>query len=493
MTFSRSCGILLHPTSLPGPFGIGDLGREAGDFVEMLKESGQTLWQILPVSPPGYGNSPYQTYSVFAGNEWLISPALLVEEGLLSKDDLNTAPEFEPGRVDYPAVAGWKQALFQESFERFNHGAFARIRETYDKFCEHHGTWLEDYALYRALKQEHGGIPWYRWPKGYVKRDPAKMKTFREKKETEVRYRMFLQFMFFRQWESLKRRCAEADVKLIGDLPIFVAYDSADVWARPDLFRLDAQGKPEGVAGVPPDYFSATGQRWGNPLYRWDVMESEGFEWWVRRFTLLFSLVDIVRVDHFRGFSACWEIPASEPNAIHGSWIETPGAALFTSLREKLGKLPLIAEDLGVITPDVEALRDRFGFPGMKILQFAFHEGADAYRPHTYDKNCVVYTGTHDNNTTRGWFEAGEEDVPRALEYLGTNGEEIHWDMIRLALSSVAVMAVYPLQDVLGLGAKARMNTPGTPTGNWEWRVRAEQLLDFPSERLRHLTRMFGR
>jgi 4-alpha-glucanotransferase len=504
---SRRSGILLHPTSLPGPFGIGDLGAEASRFIDFLQASGQQVWQMLPLGPTGYGNSPYQTYSAFAGNPLLLSPERLHEEGLLSAGDLRGVPPFQPHRVDYDGVRAFKERLFWTAFETFQRGAAARHDESLAAFIEQQQEWLDDYALFMALKEVHRGQPWNRWGRDIARREPEAVQGWGRTLAPRVRFHTFLQFHFFRQWQSLRDACHAHGIQLFGDVPIFVAHDSADVWAHPELFHLDETGNPTVVAGVPPDYFSRTGQRWGNPLYRWDLMAASGYAWWIQRLRVTRQMVDMIRLDHFRGFEAYWEVPAADVTAINGRWVRGPGIAFFETLRRTLGDLPMVAEDLGLITAEVRRLRLDLSLPGMRVLQFGF--GGDPrdneHAPHNYTRDCVVYTGTHDNNTSRGWLHEVERpeyaDVldqmkaerGMALKYMGTDGSEIHWDMIRQALGSVADMAIIPLQDVLGLGHEARMNYPGRAEGNWEWRYTTARLVDACAARLRDMTEVYGR
>jgi len=491
MNFPRASGILLHPTSLPGPFGIGDLGPEAYKFVDFLVEARQSLWQVLPLGPTGYGDSPYACYSAFAGNTLLISPEKLVDEGLLdSAPSLATKKQ----KIDFGEVHQSKEQLLRKAYERYTKTTDTALRAAFETFAQQQASWLEDYARFRALKDAHGGVAWNEWDHE------------REELREEVEAHMFYQFLFFRQWTALKSYCNDHGIKVVGDLPIFVAHDSADVWTNPEQFKLDKNGKPLVVAGVPPDYFSTTGQLWGNPLYNWERMQADGFKWWIERVRATLAMVDIARVDHFRGFAACWEIPGGDKTAERGQWVEAPGRELFTAIRNTLGELPIIAEDLGVITPDVVALREEFRFPGMRILQFGF--GGDSKNidlPHNYVPNVVAYTGTHDNDTTVGWFNsvAGEgstrtaEQIERerafCLNYLNTKGEEIHWDFIRAVLASVADTAIVPLQDLLGLGTEARMNLPNSTEGNWAWRYDSGQLSDEIAARLKKLTELYGR
>jgi len=495
ISVGRSSGILLHPTSLPSRFGIGDLGPEAYKFVDFLVEAGQTLWQVLPLGPTGYGDSPYASYSAFAGNTLLISPERLVDEALLDARDLE---ETSVGPVDYAYAHEIKGRLLKRAYELFRITDNTDLRSAFQKFTQDHSHWLKDYAVFRALKDEHGGVAWTEWPR---------IESTREGLESQVEAHKFYQFLFFRQWSALRSYCRDRGIRIIGDFPIFVAHDSADVWTKPEQFKLDRNGKPVVVAGVPPDYFSSTGQLWGNPLYNWERMRADGFKWWIERVRATFATVDIARVDHFRGFVACWEIPAGDTTAERGAWVETPGRELFNSIRRALGELPIIAEDLGVITDDVNALRNELGFPGMRVLQFGF--GGDPKTsvdlPHNYLRNVVAYTGTHDNDTAVGWFNsvAGEGSMRTAaqieqqrqfcVDYLNTTGEDIHWDFIRAVWASVADRAIAPLQDVLGLGGDARMNLPNSTEGNWSWRYKPGALTKDLAVRLRELNRLYGR
>ena len=507
MNPSRTSGILLHPTSLPGRFGIGDLGREAYRFADFLADTKQRLWQMLPLGPTGYSSSPYQCISVFAGNLLLLSLEMLVEESLLEAGDLKDAPLFPEHSVDFDAVIAFKTPLLQKSFEVFESKADSARHSEFESFCKEKSSWLDDYALYMALREAHGFVGWNEWEKDIRMRHPEAVKRWGRKLAREIRCHKYQQYQFFRQWSKLKKYCHDRGIRLFGDMPIYVSLDSDTVWLHPELFYLDAEGKPPVVAGVPPDYFSATGQLWGNPLYRWDVMAGDGYAWWIERFKATCSLVDIVRLDHFRGFEKYWEVPGGDTTARNGRWVPGPGAALFEAVKNALGTLPVIAEDLGVITPEVDALRERLGFPGMRVLQFAFGTDpkADDYRPHNYPRHCVVYTGTHDNNTTIGWFredvvgdttrsrEVREAEKRLALKYTGSDGKESNWDFIRLALMSVADTAIIPLQDILGLGSEARMNRPATTEGNWVWRFSSDMLTDEIKYRLRELTTLYGR
>jgi 4-alpha-glucanotransferase len=499
----RRSGILLHPTSLPGPFGIGSLGREALAFVDFLVASEQCIWQVLPLGPTGYGDSPYQSYSSFAGNPLLIDLEEPVKEGFLAPELLENAPEFPKDHVDYGSVFAFKRELLKSAHLHWKRRGDSASQKAFDAFCERERSWLEDFSLFMALKRtfEAEGITgaWSSWPAELIQRKPDVLKRWRGSVAGEIEQQKFQQFLFFRQWEAVKRYAGQRGIHIIGDLPIYVAYDSADAWANQELFYFDKNGSPTVVAGVPPDYFSDTGQLWGNPIYNWKRHRETGYRWWIERIRASLHLVDSLRLDHFRGFEAYWEVPAGEKTAARGRWVKGPGADLFNTLKRALegdfGNLPLIAEDLGVITPPVEKLRDRFGFPGMKVLQFAFDGDADNdYLPHNYLPNTVVYTGTHDNDTTLGWYrrerEAAKDQIRR---YLGRDDHDIVWDLIRLAFSSTADTAVIPLQDVMKLGSEARMNVPSRSGGNWQWRFTGDMINKELIGRLRELSRMYGR
>jgi 4-alpha-glucanotransferase len=502
----RCSGILLHVTSLPGGHGTGDLGKSAYDFAQFLAESGQKIWQVLPLSPTGYGDSPYQCFSAFAGNPLLIDLTALQEQGLLSHEDLARAPNLPEDEVDYVGVSAVKLCLLRKAALRFLADA-GPGRGTFDTFCKNNAEWLDDYAFFMACKGVCGGSPWMDWDLGIKRRELVVLTEWRERLNAETSVHKFAQFEFFRQWEKLKAHCNNSGISIMGDVPIYVAHDSADVWTHPELFRLDEQCRPTAVAGVPPDYFSATGQLWGNPLYRWDVLASTGYKWWIDRFRASLRLFDLVRLDHFRGFEAYWEVPASASTAAAGRWVKGPGAEFFHALQAELKELPLVAENLGVITPEVESLRKQFGFPGMSLLQFAFGNDpqASTFRPHNYSHELVAYTGGHDNDTTVGWWTSsgtGEstrttEDIRAerklARSYLGPNNEQINWVFIRAVMASVARVAIVPMQDVLGLGSEARMNLPGTVTGNWKWRYQQKDLTKEISERLAGLTLLYDR
>ncbi len=478
----RTSGILLHPTSLPGRHGIGDLGPEAMRFADWLASAGQRVWQVLPLGPTGYGESPYQLFSAFAGNPLLLSLHRMAELGWLSRRDLAGAPKFTDDAVEFERVIPWKTALLRRAFAAFRPDA------EFEAFCAANADWLDDFVRFMAFKEANGGTAWSVWEPGVL---PG---------AGEEEYQRFLQFEFFRQWRALKDYCARRGIRMMGDLPIYIAHDSAEAWAHPELFRFDA------MAGVPPDYFSATGQLWGNPLYRWDRMAEDGYAWWIRRMRAALDLFDVVRMDHFRGFEAFWEVPSGETTAVNGRWVKGPGVELFRALEKALGRLPVVAENLGVITPEVEAIREEFGFPGMAVLQFAFGKDPQApgFQPHNYERHLVAYTGTHDNDTVMGWWrsEGGDstrtaEDVvrekTRARAYLNTAGREMNWTMIRALMASVADSVLFPIEDVLGLGSEGRMNTPSVASGNWRWRMRKRALTEKAAGRLREMVEVYGR
>jgi 4-alpha-glucanotransferase len=482
VTFPRSSGILLHPTSLPGRFGIGGFGPEAYAFADQLAAAGQSIWQMLPLGPTGYGDSPYQLFSAFAGNPLLISLEKLGVEA--------DVPPFPVDRVDFPNVIPWKMRMLEKAYREFMGRASGGRLEDYLDFCDTNASWLDDYTQFMALKEANGSEHmWTEWKPGVAAN------------QDRINFHAYTQYEFSNQFFELKRYCRDRGIRLMGDLPIYVAKDSADVWKNPELFE------PDLVAGVPPDYFSATGQLWGNPIYRWAEMEKTGYAWWVERLRASFQMFDLIRLDHFRGFEAFWQVPARATTAINGEWVKGPGAAFFEKIQEKLGRLPIVAENLGVITPEVDAIREQFDFPGMAILQFAFGTDAQApdFRPHNYPRDRVTYTGTHDNDTIMGWWQSGgtgdstrtEDNVQiekqRARDYLNTDGTEINWVMIRALLNSVANTTIFPLQDLLGLGSEARMNTPGKASGNWRWRFRKEALTPETISRMQHLTQIYDR
>ncbi|MEM6430092.1 MAG: 4-alpha-glucanotransferase [Deinococcota bacterium] len=492
--FERSSGILLHPTSLPGAYGIGDLG-EAFSWINFLEAAGQQLWQVMPLGPTGYGDSPYQCFSAFAGNPYLISLRLLDEHGFLPEGALEDAPTFPIDTVDYGAVIPFKLDILATSFTHFKGQASDAQRDELAAFREAQGYWLEDYALFMACKEAHGGSAWNDWDADIRTRKPDALSQAKRELAASIDKQVYWQWLFYEQWRAVKDYANSKGIQIIGDIPIFVAFDSADTWANPELFFLADDGNPTVVAGVPPDYYSATGQRWGNPLYRWDVMKKTDYAWWVKRFQSTLDFFDIARVDHFRGFEAYWEIPASEPTAVKGRWVRGPGQDFFDALKRQLGDLPVIAEDLGVITAGVNALRDDNHFPGMRVLQFAFAgDPTDPYLPHNYVHNTVVYTGTHDNDTTLGWYQQtgdGEKDFIR--RYLARGDDDVVWELIRTAFASIAVFAIAPLQDVLRLDGHARMNLPGAASGNWGWRFTWEIIEDWLASSLYDLTHLYGR
>ena len=473
MKFNRLSGILLHPTSLPGPYGIGDIGSSAHRWVEFLSGAGCGLWQVLPIGPTGYGDSPYQCFSSFAGNPLLISPDALLKDDLLHPDDLYDHPCFPENRVEFGEVIPWKAGVLDRSFIRYQHTQSPQLNTEMEEFQAKHSAWLNDFALFMALKEAHGGAPWHTWEKPLRERQPDALSKARKQHVVAIQRQIYRQFLFYRQWARLRSLAHEKNIQIIGDIPIFVAHDSADVWANPQLFHLDATGMPTFVAGVPPDYFAPTGQLWGNPLYRWDDHAATGYTWWLERIKATLAMVDIIRIDHFRGFAGYWEVPGKAKTAEIGRWVPGPGKDFFRSIRQSLGDLPIIAEDLGVITPDVVELRDTFELPGMKIFQFAFDsDPEDPFLPHNYPVNCVVYTGTHDNDTVHGWYErVPEKDKAFYRKYLDRDGSTVNLDMIRGVWSSVAVFGLAPMQDFLNLGNEARMNYPGNPSGNWMWRM----------------------
>ncbi|MFZ5484400.1 MAG: 4-alpha-glucanotransferase [Pseudomonadota bacterium] len=491
----RANGILLHPTSLPGLHGSGDLGPEAHRFLDWLHSAGQRLWQVLPLGPVGLGNSPYMGSSAFAGNPLLVDLAALGQAGWLTAEELQPPVTKNPCRIDFETSGRYRMERLRSAARRFFAQADRAAMQAFQAFAQAESEWLDDYCLFMALDGEHPGQTWDRWPAALATREPKALQAARARLAGECDFWRFTQWQFFQQWHALKARAQTLDIRIVGDVPIFVAHHSADVWAHPELFELDAHGRPTVVAGVPPDYFSATGQRWGNPLFRWERHRVEGYRWWRARMDQALRLADIVRIDHFRGFAAHWEIPAEAPNAIEGRWVPGPGAELFEALRQDRSDLPIIAEDLGIITPDVEALRDQFGLPGMRILQFAFSGQADhAYLPHNYPANTVAYTGTHDNNTLLGWWrDAPERERAFAQHYLGSDGQAIQWPFMRALSQSVANHVIFPMQDVLELDASERMNVPGVPLDNWAWRFEWTQVPYWLAAVLKDLAAAHGR
>ncbi len=528
MALQRKSGILAHPTSFESKFGIGDLGQSTYDFINFLKASNQTLWQTLPLGPTSFGDSPYQCFSTFAGNHFLISPETLVKEGYLTSQDLENVPAFDDYKIEYGSVIKYKMGLFQKAYSAFKANPTKEQKDAYEDFCKK-SAWLNDFALFMALKyyfiserentfespeylayKEKNedvltsdqindffyGAVWNSWGDDLVQRKSKAIEEWTVILADEIGFYKFLQYEFFRQWTLVKDYANENDIQVIGDIPIFVAMDSADVWANPNLFYLDKTGNPTEVAGVPPDYFSATGQLWGNPLYDWKANKKQGYSWWIERIKAMVELSDIIRIDHFRAFDEYWAIPYGEKTAVNGEWKKGPGEDLFHAIKNKLGELPIIAEDLGLMTPGVEELRDNLGLPGMKILQFAFDSSeANDYLPHNFKhSNCVVYTGTHDNDTCVGWYEKADEyDKDLLRRYLNVSGEDVAWDLIRLVWASSGAYAIAPVQDLLSQGSEARVNTPGVAVGNWQYRFKKEQLTNNIAERLSYLTDLFGR
>lgn len=495
MRIERSAGILLHPTSLPGRFGIGDLGPDAFKFIDFLKEAGQTLWQVLPLGPTGYGDSPYQCFSAFAGNPLLISPELLLKDGLLSENDLSPLGDTDYHKIDFGKIINYKYGLLKKAFAVFEE-KFKSADKNFRDFCNHENYWLDDYSLFMSVKQFHNSVLWTQWEHSIV--DRKNIPAWKTKLASEIEFQKFIQYIFDKQWKDVRSYAHHNGIKIIGDLPIFVAYDSADVWANKELFTIRKDGSTEYVAGVPPDYFSETGQLWGNPLYNWKKMEKDNYAWWKKRFSKLLEMVDIIRIDHFRGFDAYWRIPGDATTAITGTWIKGPGEKFFNSIKKELGELPIIAEDLGVITHSVAKLRDQFDFPGIKILQFGLGEyGDNKFLPHNHIQNCVVHTGSHDNETTKGFLESERQKnsgiYEWAQKYLNYYGDNMNFELIRAAYASVANICVIPMQDILGLGNEARMNYPSTLGGNWNWRFSWDQIYHNLAPGYKELTLLFDR
>jgi 4-alpha-glucanotransferase len=502
MTFQRASGVLLHPTSLPSQFGIGDLGRSAYEFIDFLVSSGQKLWQVLPLGPTGYEHSPYtMNFSAFAGNPLLISLEQLVEEGLLDANELSPLADGDAERVNFDRVIPHKTQYLKLAYDRFQKSIHQSANPQYEQFCQAQSSWLDDYVLFMALLEANDAKSWSQWEPAIARREPDALKAQTEKLQDAIQYHRFLQFKFFEQWSKLRTYANEKNIQIVGDISIYVCHNSSDVWATPNIFKLDPTTlEPAYIAGVPPDYFSATGQLWGNPVYDWDELQKTQFDWWIQRFQATLQYVDIVRIDHFRGFEAYWQVPAGEETAINGEWIKAPGVEFFEALQQKLGSLPVMAEDLGIITPEVEELRDRFDFPGMRILQFAFSgDSTNPYLPHHYIPNCVVYPGTHDNDTAIGWWqEVSDHDKQFLSHYLGYANpneiQEINWVLVRMALASVGDLAILPLQDLLGLDGRARMNDPSVSAGNWRWRYTSSDLLTQElRDRLLTMTQLYSR
>jgi 4-alpha-glucanotransferase len=498
MLFEKDCGVLLHPSSLPGDYGIGEIGQSALDWISALKEMKQNLWQILPLGPTGYGESPYQPLSSFANNTLLIGLDELVQLNLISKSDLIGANNFNRKNIDFDAVIPWRKKILYKAASNFSSKASKELKQNFEEFVSKSSSWLNEYALFSAIKNSQNLKAWVEWPVELRTREANAIKRVSEDLSEQIQAEKVLQFLFDYQWKKVRKAASEANIRIIGDVPIFVAHDSADVWSRPELFLLDQNGQPTVVAGVPPDYFSATGQRWGNPHYNWEVHIKENFAWWLERIQAVLNVSDIVRIDHFRGFAAAWQVPASEPTAINGQWVDTPGDQLLSTIKNHFGEIPIVAELLGIITPDVEALRAKYDLPDLRVLQFAFGDDdpANIFHPNNYVQNCVAYSGTHDNDTTVGWFnsKAGEgstrsqEDIDqeknRVLKYTKTDGSDIQWDFIKILLQSKAGAVIYPLQDILGLGSEARINTPATMGTNWRWRFEKSQLTKEMKNRL---------
>lgn len=491
----RAAGVLLHPTSLPGPDGIGDIGPEAFQFLNFLSETGCQMWQILPLGPTGYGDSPYQCFSAIAGNPFLISPAVLLDEGLLKISDLEDRPDFPVDHVDFGPAIIWKNKLLDRAHNNFSKLRNKLYREEFNLFCIENQDWLEDYALFMAVKEQNEGHPWNLWPEGLRKREPSVIEEFRKIYLNSIEKQKFGQYIFFKQWKTVRDYANKLGIKIIGDIPFVIAYDSADAWSNQDLFFLDENSLPTVVAGVPPDYFSKTGQLWGNPLYRWENHKKDGYSWWLNRIKSVLKMVDIIRLDHFRGFAANWEVPFGNPTAEIGRWVKGPGHDFFRTIKEKLGELPIIAEDLGLITEDVIDIRDTFSLPGMKIFQFSFaSDPDDAFLPHNYPVNCFAYTGTHDNDTALGWYlSASERERDFCRRYMAISGDDISWSMIRCLWQSVASKVIAPMQDLLSLGGEARMNMPGSSKGNWSWRLLPGDLNALIKLRLYEVNFLYGR
>ena len=506
MNFPRSSGVLLHPTSLPGRHGIGDFGPEAYRFIDFLHSAGQKLWQVLPLNPTGYADSPFQCLSASAGNPMLIGLDQLVAQGILSENDLRSVPAFPVETVDYGAVIRFKMPLLYKAAMCFLADASSETRRDFEQFAHAQASWLDDFALFSAVKQQHNLVAWTKWPADIATRQPGSVASKKHQLASAIDAQRFFQYVFFQQWQKLRAYGRERNIHIIGDMPIYVAHDSSDVWANPQFFLLDQRGNPLKIAGVPPDYFSATGQCWGNPIYNWPLLKQSGYQWWIERLRSTLRLYDFVRIDHFRGFEAYWEVPGTETTAVNGRWVKGPGAELFSVLREELGDLPIIAENLGVITPEVEALRHQFALPGMAILQFAFGKDPQAptFKPHNYVRGLVAYTGTHDNDTVVGWWKSSGGDSTRTAEdvvkehaharsYLRFKDDPVHWVLIRGIMSSVANTAIAPMQDVLGLGSEARMNLPGVPSGYWKWRMKPDAASEEIAATLKELASLYDR
>ncbi len=495
MDFIRSCGTLVHPTSFPADYAMGDLGGKAYRFIDYLEETHQGVWQILPLGPTGYGNSPYASYSAFAGNPYLISPDILKEKELLQEKELAKHRVPQSTCSNYDGAYAIKDDLFTLACKRFYQRKDSEEQKRFEEFKKENALWLDDYVLFMSCLIENGKKPWNQWGEGLARRDKRVLESARKRLAGRIDSQYWVQFEFFEQWMALRRYANEKNIKIIGDIPIFVDHNSSDVWANKKYFDVDDIGNRLLVSGVPPDYFSETGQLWGNPLYRWKELENDGYQWWIDRFRQMFDMFDAIRVDHFRGFDAYWEIKADAKTAQDGRWVKGPGEKLFVAIEKKLGKLPIIAEDLGVITPSVVRLRDRCGFPGMKVLQFAFDDPGNGFLPHNYQNaNCIVYSGTHDNDTTLGWYnQAPELEKNYLREYTQSDGSDVSWQLVRLGMLSVANQAIFPLQDFMELDGEHRMNFPGTTENNWQWRYTDEMLEGLDKERIRHIIAISNR
>ena len=495
MRFERSAGTLVHPTSFPSKYGIGDLGDGAYRFIDFLVETGQSIWQVLPLGPTGYGNSPYASYSAFAGNIFLISPDILLKKGLITEQEASEAEMPVSTQVNYEEAFNKKRNLLENAARRFYSDLSSEQEKVFEAFKKENAYWIDDFVLFMTCLENSDYKPWNKWDRELAKREQSAITALKKEHADTINFHYWTQFEFFNQWFELRGYANDKQVRVIGDIPIFVDHNSADVWAHSHYFAVDDDGNRELVAGVPPDYFSETGQLWGNPQYKWKTLEGDGFTWWIERFDQMFRIYDAIRVDHFRGFDAYWEVKAGEETAIDGRWVKGPGAKLFDTIKDKLGELPIIAEDLGVITPEVVELRERYNFPGMKILQFAFSGSyANSFLPHNYSQNCVTYTGTHDNDTTLGWYHsAPEEEKHKAREYTKSDGNQMNWELIREGLLSVADQAVVPIQDFMNLGTEHRMNYPGTASGNWDWRYTDTMLNQIDKGRIVRLIEMSNR
>jgi 4-alpha-glucanotransferase len=495
MEFKRSSGVILHPTSLPGPFGIGDFGPTAIHWLDFMAKAELGLWEILPLGPTGYGDSPYQCFSAFAGNTRLISPILLVEDGLISIENIENHPHFSNKKVDFNRITRWKDKILLLAFKNYYKSPPASLKIEFESFRQQQSDWMDDYALFMSIKDIYKKVAWNQWPDELRFRDQASLDKFKKKNAKKILLHAFKQYLFFKQWETLHDYAQSKNVLIVGDLPLFIAFDSADVWTNPELFDLTETHEPRVIAGVPPDYFSPTGQLWGNPHYRWSAHKQTGYQWWLRRFQKSLEMMDIVRLDHFRGFSGYWEVKAGMPTAEEGRWVQGPGSSFFEEIEKKLGKLPIIAEDLGVITPDVTKMRDRFNFPSMRVLQFAFSSDANnPFLPHNYPDNCVAFTGTHDNTPSRSWYQnASTKEREFCRQYLKSNAKHIAWDMIRAIWASAAIFTFAPMQDFLELGNKARMNFPGVLGNNWNWRIHPNAMRDSLALKIKEINTLFSR